>query len=165
MAYDSALVLDTPIAVSDRRDDFRRLERIMVLLGASAVGAIGGFVVAMSFGRIDLWGVIASTAPLLILSLYLTALTLSDAMKRQAWGCGTAAGLHGAALLAWPITSLLIPLNEANFWIAPVAAAATLVLFASCWGGSSRAVYRLGGQGVLIGALIAHQSTLLILGH
>jgi hypothetical protein len=165
MAYDHTLVLDTPVAVSDRRDDFRRLERIMVLLGASALGAIGGFVVAMSFGRLDLWIVIVSTAPLLMLSLYLTSLTLSDAMKRQAWGCSTAAGLHGAALLAWPITSLLMPLNEANFWIAPVAAAATLVLFASCWGGSARAIYRLGGQGVLIGALIAHQSTLLILGN
>lgn len=171
MAYDSTLRIDgeaitrPAIIVSDRREEFRRLERIMVLTGASAFGAVAGFGVAMTFGRLDLWEIIVSAAPLLSLSLYLTGKTLSDAMKRKAWGCSTASCLHAAALLAWPMTALLTPLNEANFWIAPLAAMATLVLFASCWGGASRAIYRLGVQGIVIGGLLTHQGALLILGN
>lgn len=173
MAYDSALLLNRNVFAAkarvasfpDRRDEFRRLERLMVLMGGAAAGAIIGFAAAMTLGRLELWMVILTAAPLLVLALYLTGETAREAMSRKAYGCTAASCLHVAALLAWPLTSLLTPLGSLNFWIAPVLAVGTLVLFASCWSGPSRAVYRLGAQGLLIGALAAHQGTLLILGN
>jgi hypothetical protein len=112
----------------------------------------------------ELWTVILTAVPLIVLALYLVARTLQEGMVRHAYGCTTAAILHAAALLAWPATSLFAPLSAANFWIAPVAAMATLILFASCWTGSSRAIYRLGGQAAIVCALAAHQGLLLTLG-
>jgi hypothetical protein len=151
-------------SVSSPRPEFQRPERVVVLSGALAVGSLAGFALAMAVGPMNLWLLAAVTAPLLLLALHLTSRTLEDAISREAHGCAAAAALHGAALLAWPLTGLLTPLSPLSFWIAPVLALATLVLSASCWGGSPRTVYRLMGQGLLMATLAAHQGTILFMG-
>ncbi|WP_167755734.1 hypothetical protein [Vitreimonas flagellata] len=164
MAYDAVLTANQATAiVAEPRDYFLRSERLVLLTGAVAIGALMGFAATIMTGRTDPWVVIATAAVAITFALYLTSLTLVDALRRDARGCAIAAGLHCAALLSWPMTSLLVPLSEAIYWIAPVAALSSLVLFASCWGGSARAVYRMTAQGALVAALAAHQGALLIM--
>lgn len=167
MAYDATrfpVVAAPETAAVDTRADFRRLERLIVLTGGASVGAGAGFITAVALGRMELWSVVLIAAPLMVAALFLVARTLQEGMTRNAMGCTTAAILHAAALLAWPMTALFAPLSGAAFWIAPVAALATLVLFASCWTGPSRAIYRMGGQAALVAALAVHQGILLTLG-
>lgn len=169
MAYDSALPLNiTAQALAapsqERGDDFHRAERVVVLAGASAIGTLIGFGAAMAIGRLDLWVVILASAPFMVLALHLTAETLRDGLKRNAYGCATAAGLHVAALLAWPLTSLFAPLSMANFWIAPGVAVTALFLLASCWQGDARGVLRVSALGFLVMTVAAHQGTMLALG-
>lgn len=151
-------------ATATPRLDFHRPERIVVLSGALAVGSVAGFALAMSFGGLNVWALAAIAAPALIFALHLTSQTLEEAIARNARGCAVSAAMHGAALLAWPLTALLTPLSPMSFWIAPVLALSTLVLSASCWGGSPRTVYRLMAQGVLVAALAAQQGTILFMG-
>lgn len=146
------------------RTDFRRLERIVVLAGGLALGGIAGFAVEIMLGRPGLLGVIASGAILIPLALYLCSQTLRESFVRHAYGCATATILHGAALLAWPLTALLAPMSPLMFWMAPIAAVSALVLFASCWGGPPRAVYRLSLQGFIVAAAAMYQGALLIMG-
>lgn len=168
MPYDASRfpILTAPQATTAvaTRSDFRRLERLVILTGGASVGAAAGFLAAIALGRMELWTVLLTAAPLLVAALYLVARTLQEGMVRHAHGCTTAAILHAAALLAWPATALFAPLSEAAFWMAPMAALSTLVLFASCWTGSARAIYRLGGQAAIVAALAVHQGILLTLG-
>ncbi len=168
MAFDAGLIRVADVSTLDAgpapRTDFRRPERIVVLGGALALGAMAGFMAAMIFGPLNLWAVAAVAAPVLILALHLTSRTLEESFRRRAFGCAAAASLHGAALLAWPFTGLMMPLAPGAFWLAPLLAIATLMLSASCWGGPPRTVYRLGAQGVLVAALAAHQGAILIMG-
>lgn len=173
MAYDSAPFFNTPASVIaaarpthpfELRSDFQRAERLAVLLGASALGALAGASVALAFGRLDLWVVVLAATPFLVLALHLTAVTLREGLQRDAFGCSIASILHVSALLAWPMTSLFIPLGSFNFFIAPALAMATLVLVASCWGGSPRAVYRTCARGALVAAVAAHQGMMVIMG-
>lgn len=162
MAYDSTLfVHQAPTVAVDR--DFVRSERLTLLMGGAAGGALAGALAAMSFGGLTIWLLIATAAPVLILALYLTAETLTDALKRHARGCATAAGVQAAALLAWPFTSLFTPLNGLNYFIAPTLAMGALVLFASCWNGASRAVYRTAAQGALVALVAAHQGVIVLM--
>jgi hypothetical protein len=164
MAYDAMLTADQAnVSLAAPRADFRRAERLIMLIGAVSMGALVGFAATIMTGRTDTWVVIATAAIGITFALYLTSLTLVDALRRDARGCAIAATLFGAALLSWPMTSLLTPLSAAVYWIAPAAAISSLVLFASCWGGSARAVYRTTAQGALAAALAAHQGALLIL--
>lgn len=169
MAYDSTLYMDAPAPAAaaiaiDPAHDFRRAERLVVLSGASAIGALVGFGAAMAIGRLPLWTVILAAAPFMVLALHLTAATLRDGIARNAYGCATAAGLHVAALLAWPLTSLFSPLSPVNFWIAPMAAMTALFLLASCWQGDTRGVLRISTLGLLVATIAAHQGTMLALG-
>lgn len=167
MAYDSALPVNAEMAAPTVdvvvRSDFRRTERLVLLAGASGLGAALGFGAAIAAGRIELWLVILAAMPFLVFALHLTAETLRDALKRNAYGCAAASIMHAGALLAWPLSSLFIPLGALNYFVPPAAALATLVLFASCWGGSSRAVYRMGAQGALVAAVAAHQGFMVLL--
>lgn len=167
MAYDSALVLNStaaPLPRFEPRSDFRRLERIGVFAGASAIGALLGVIAAIAVGRLELWIVVLMAAPFLVGALHLTAVTLREGFRTDARGCSVASIMHVGALLAWPMTSLFIPLGSLNFFIAPVLAMSTLLLLASCWGGASRAVYRIGAQGALVAVVAAHQGMLVIMG-
>lgn len=154
----------TAVVRAAPRAEFRSLERLVVLLGASAFGAAAGFAAAMMAGRSDLWLLILVSTPFLIYALHLTARTLSEALADKAYDCVGATVIHGAALLAWPMTSLLSSAVVGIFWIAPLTALSALVLFASCWSGGARAVYRSGLQGALVAALAAHQSVSLFMG-
>lgn len=163
MAFDSGLPATySDVAVVAKRADFLRSERLVVLTGAAALGAVFGFSATIMTGRADLWTSLLIAAPMLVLALHLTSQTLTEAISRDARGCSVAAGMHGAALIAWPMASLLAPFGA--YWFAPVAALSALVLFASCWGGPPRAVYRMAVQGALVAALGAHQAALLIMG-
>ncbi|WP_395644957.1 hypothetical protein [Terricaulis sp.] len=171
MAYDSTLLHNPTVAppavlssaTQDRRE-FRRLERFVILTGGGSAGAAAGFGVAIALGKMELWEVLLTATPLMVAALYLVARTLQEGMSRNAIGCTSAAIMHAAALLMWPMTALCAPLSSVSFWIAPLAALATLVLFASCWSGPPRAVYRLGAQAMIVAALTVHQGLLLTLG-
>ncbi|MBX3511715.1 MAG: hypothetical protein KF700_10985 [Hyphomonadaceae bacterium] len=165
MAFDGARVSQTAILPSPIAGEaWRRSERLALLLGVSALGAAAGFAGTLASGRFDLWVLAVIAAPVLALTLYLTGATLTEALERRAHGCAGACMLHVAAILAWPLTALFTPLSAAIFWIAPLAALSALVLFASCWSGAPRAIYRMAGQGALVAALAAHQGVFVILG-
>lgn len=143
--------------------DFRRGERLVVLVGAIAFGAIAGFAIAMSTGRPETWLLVTLTAPFYLLALHLTAQTLTAAFSREAYGCASASALHAAALLAWPVGILLAPFSGMAFAAAPIAALTSLILLASCWAGPARAVYRTGLQGALVTGLAVHQGMLILM--
>lgn len=168
MAFDGALFGTTLQAASaeevGRSDEFRRGERLVVLLGATALGAIGGFASAMALGNADMLTLIAVAAPVLVLSLYLTSEMLRDGLRREAYGCAASAAMHATALLAWPMTALLSPMSATIFWIAPAMALTALIMLASCWQGSKMGVYRVGAMGLMIAGLAAQQATAMTLG-
>ncbi len=120
-----------------------------------------GFTASVSVGRLDMWTVFIVTGIVIAFALYPAAATLSEALKRHARGCATAAMLHVGALLAWP---MLIPFEGGIYWLAPATAISSLVLLASCWNGAKRTVYRTSVQGALIAALAAQQGALILLG-
>jgi len=146
MAYDSArFVHSDEIAVTVPREDFRRGERLVVLMGGAALGMLAALGGALALGRIGMWP-IAVGAPVFLLAVYFSVATLRDAIERRAFGCATAAGMVAFSLMAWPAAALFFPLATLQFWIAPAAAMGSMVLLASCWGGSQGAVYRLSGE-------------------
>jgi len=134
------------------------------LIGAAAFGGVAGFAATMMMGRVEPWVLALIAAPVLAYALHLTGLTLSEALSRRAYGCSTACVLHGAALLAWPMTAMLTPIASAIYWVAPITALSALILFASCWGGASRPIYRMSVQGALVAALAVHQGVFVVLG-
>jgi len=146
------------------RVDFRRGERLIVLMGASAFGAMLGFAAALAGGRVEPWVLALMALPVLGFSAHLTIRTLSEAFAARAHGCASASVLHVAALMVWPMTALFAAANPALFWIAPGIALSALVLFASCWGGGARAVYRASAQGALVAAIAAQQGVTVLLG-
>jgi hypothetical protein len=170
MAFDapmgSFVSVQTPEVAAEQpfASNFRKSERLVVLGGASAAGALGGLFVALALGRIDLWMVLLLSAPVFALSFHFTRETLADALYRDAYGCAVAAGAHAMALLAWPITALFAPLNAIVFWSAPIAAITALALLSMCWTGGSRAIYRTCAQGALVAMIAVQQGTLLMLG-
>jgi hypothetical protein len=106
---------------------------------------------------------VGSGAVLIPLALYLCSQTLRESFSRGAYGCACATIVHAAALLAWPLTALFTPLSPLSFWMAPIVATSALVLFASCWGGPARAVYRLSLQGFIVAAAAMYQGALVLM--
>ena len=165
VAYDFAAMFGERTARTTYvgRNDFRGLERIVVLAGGVALGLSVGFSAAIGLGRPSLGVLIASGVAFEALALYLCSQTLRESLLRNAHGCAAATIAHAAALLAWPLAGLFAPVSALAFWIAPAIALSGLVLFASCWGGPPRAVYRLALQGALVAALGAYQGALVIM--
>lgn len=157
MAYASHTIDALPVP----RSDFLRSERLVTIIGACAFGAAIGFGVAVAVGRADMWSLFLIAAVVLAIALYPAAANVADASWRQSPGCKFAAMTHIGALLAWP---LAVQFAGALYWIAPAVALGSLLLLASCWGGASRVVYRMGLQGVLVAALAAQQGTTLVMG-
>jgi hypothetical protein len=88
MAYDAMLTADQAnVSLAAARDDFRRAERLIMLIGAVSMGALVGFAATIMTGRTDTWVVIATAAIGITFALYLTSLTLVDALRRDARGC------------------------------------------------------------------------------
>lgn len=169
MAYDSAriVVAGTLLieqALTAPRTSFDRREHFALLVGGAGLGALGGFALAMGLGYQNLALTASIAAPLLAFALYLTSRTLTEAIEERAYGCATATVMHSAALVAWPMAALLAPLSPLNFWTAPALAMSALVMFASCWQGPQRAVYRLSAQALLVGIVAAHHGTMLVMG-
>ena len=182
MAYDSALFEPTaalvparktsrrietvpPVQSAQRADDnFHQAERLVVVGGAAALGALLGVFAGIGFGKPEMWIGAAAAAPLYGLGIYFTAATFRDAKEARAFGCACASGLHMLALLAWPVAAIFYPLSMLQFWIAPAIALSALGLFASCWGGSKRAVYRACLQGVLAMGAVTYVGFLAVMG-
>jgi hypothetical protein len=165
VAYDSTAIFaerETRSAFVDR-PDFRRLERIVVLGGGVALGLAIGFVAAIGMGHPSLVALVFSGAAFETLALYLCSRMLRESLARKARGCAAATIVFAAALLAWPLTGLFAPVNGLVFWTTPLVAVCGLALFASCWDGPPRAIYRLGLQGALVSALAAYQGASLIM--
>ncbi len=161
------MAFDASVSVSAQaipRERFMRGERLTVLVGASALGAMIGFAGALASGRLEPWALALIALPVLAFTAHLTIQTLSEAFAARAWGCAAAAGLHVAALMSWPMIALMASSSPALFWFAPGLAFAGLVLFASCWEGASRAVYRASAQGALVAAIAAQQGLGVLLG-
>jgi len=143
------------------RKDFRQAERMIFLTGAGAFGAGLGFAAAVMMGRQDLLAQMLASAPLLALALLLAGQTFVQGARNQAFGCVAMATLHGGALVIWPV---LVAMQNPLYWTAPVTAVATVVLLASCWKGSSAAIYRSAGQMALVAGLASYQGVLSVLG-
>ena len=62
------------------------------------------------------------------------------------------------------MTALCAALGAGAGGVAPGLARSGLVLFASCWEGSARAVYRASAQGALMAAIAAQQGVFVWLG-
>lgn len=169
VVYDAAAMLgEDDVGVRTRpacvgRSEFRRLERFVILTGGVALGLTVGFTTAIGIGRPSLTALVISGAVFVAFGLYLSSQTLRESLVRNAYGCAAAAIAQAAALLAWPLTGLFAPVSAPAFWAAPVLAISGLVLFASCWSGPPRVVYRLGLQGALVAALAAYQGALVIM--
>ncbi|HYD72522.1 MAG TPA: hypothetical protein VEF55_05255 [Candidatus Binatia bacterium] len=157
MTYASHTVDTLPVA----RTDFHRSERLITLIGACAFGAMLGFGVAVAVGQADMWTLFLAAAVVLAIALYPAAANMADASASRSPGCTLAATTHIGALLVWPLAAQF----AGNlYWLVPATALSSLVLLASCWSGSSRVVYRMSVQGVLVAALAAHQGTMLAMG-
>jgi hypothetical protein len=166
MAFDSARIVeaDASLFETSLRVGFDRPERFALLVGGIGLGTLGGLSLALGLGALSLSTIVMIAAPLLVLALYLTSRTLTEAITNRAYGCATATALHGAALLAWPMAALLAPVSAMTFWAAPMLGVSALIMFASCWQGAPRAVYRLSAQGLLVGVLTAHHGTMMFMG-
>lgn len=147
-------------ATKPLRTHFLRFERLVVLVGASGLGAGAGFVTAVALGRQDMWTQLMVAAPVLALALYFASATFAEAQQRKAYGCGVMAACHGISLIAWP---LFVPLQGMSFFMAPAAALLTVLALASCWNGSPAAIYRAALQALLVAALAAYQGALVLL--
>jgi hypothetical protein len=148
----------TPIFTEDRCE-FALFERVIVLLGASAVGLASGFTLSVFMGRHGMWEAVFGSVPALIVALYFASATVNDAINRGATACAAIALVAVGTLLAWPF---MISMGTDIYWIAPVTAMAALLVLAFSWRGSSGAVYAIGGQGALVAALTAHQGLQLL---
>ena len=165
IAYDFAAIFGErePRPVYVGRSNFRRLERVVILAGGVALGLTIGFTAAIGLGRPSQIALILSGAVFGALALYLCSQTFRESLAGNAHGCAAATIAHASAVLAWPLIALFAPVNALAFWSAPFIAISALVLFASCWGGAPRAVYRLGMQGALVAAVAAYQGALVIM--
>ena len=71
------------------------------------------------------------------------------------------AACNAGALILWPV---FVTLPPPAYALAPLIALSSALLLASCWNGSSGAIYRAGAHTALVAALAAHQGAMLILG-
>jgi len=161
MAYDSTAFVNAAAAAP--RNEFRRSDRLVVLMGGAALGALAGLGVALALGRVGAWSLIA-VAPVFLVAAYFAIATLRDAIERRAYGCAAAAAAVASSLLAWPACALFFPMSALAFWAAPAAALGSMVLLASCWSGAERAVYRLSGEALSLCAIAAFFGTAQVMG-
>jgi hypothetical protein len=156
MAYESAVFVNATgqgAAAARAVDDFRRGERLVVLMGGAALGVFAGLGAALALGRTGAWPVIVGI-PLFVFALYLAVATFRDAIDRRAIGCAVAAGLVAASMLAWPASALFVPMSALGFWVAPTAVLGSMALLASCWSGAAGAVYRLSGEAAMFCVIV-----------
>jgi len=144
-------------------DAFSRFDQLIVLLGAAGLGALTGLFGALLLGRTTPWLAFLASTPFLITAFHFTVVTLCDASERKTRGCWAAAILSVAIVLTWAMAGAVVPAGSALYFVAPGLALASLVMFASCWRGSSRAVYRVAGEGALLAVVAAHQGLLAIM--
>jgi hypothetical protein len=164
MAYDSTAFADVETqAIARAPGDFRRGERLVVLMGGAALGLLAGLTGALALGRIGMWP-IALGAPLFVLALYFSVATVRDAFERRAFGCASAGAMVVASMLAWPVAALFYPMSALMFWSAPMAAMGSLALLASCWSGAQNTVYRASGEAAILCAVAGYLGIMQVMG-
>lgn len=163
MAYEATTFINAPAAAVQAPGDFRRDERLAVLLGGAALGLLAGLMSALALGRVGAWPIVFG-APLFVFALYLSVATVRDAFDRRAYGCAAAAGMVVASMLAWPVAALFYSTSALMFWTAPLAAVGSMALLASCWSGAQPAVYRTCGQAAVICAAAGYLGVTQIMG-
>ncbi len=163
MADEVTTFVNGQVVAVQAPSDFRRDERLAILLGGAAVGMLTGLTSALALGRVGAWPIVVGV-PLFVFALYLAVATVRDAFDRRAYGCAAAGGLVVASMLAWPVTALFYPMSAIMFWTAPFAAVGSMALLASCWSGAQSTVYRTCGQAAVVCSAVGYLGVMQIMG-
>ncbi|MBI3437347.1 MAG: hypothetical protein HY054_01615 [Proteobacteria bacterium] len=141
---------------------FSLTDRLVLIFGGLAFGAIAGLLTLIGFGRPSGIERLVIGSMLLMLALHLCAQTLQSSWARNATLCANTAIMHVIALFLWPILYLISP-TESLLWVSPVLAAMTLIVLAFSWRGRGRVVYRLALEAIIVGSLGAYQGGLTLM--
>jgi hypothetical protein len=153
---DAAQLAPAAAIAAPARSDFYWLDRLVLLGGGGAIGTIVGFLTLIAFGRQPTIDLMVGGSMLVMVALHLSTQTLREGGRTRLYLIALA--VNGAALLCWPLA--LAPALSPISWIAPFAAAASLVVLAWAWRGPSRAIYRFAWQGAIIAVLASYQAGL-----
>jgi hypothetical protein len=164
MSVEAATFLFAPSAAAPRDDSFRWSERLVLVLGACAAGAIAGLGAAFAIGAVPLFGMLLFTAPFFGLALYCAGRNGLEAGAGMEFWPGVTAALSMAILAAWPFAFALISWGAPQLWFIPLAALVALTLFTVLWRPSARTVYRSAAQAALIACIAAHSGVVTYLG-
>lgn len=147
-----------------RTERFRPAERLIVVLGAAALGCALGVGATIALGSLEPWMVAACAAPFYMAALHFASEGCRDAINRRAWTAAGVAVLLLAGLAAWPIAVFYAPAQTPLFWIGPAATLTTLAAFVVIMAGEQRNVFRASAIAALIAVLAANQSFLTAMG-
>lgn len=161
MAY---AVYDNTAEMGARVEGFRPVERVGVVLGAAALGAVTGFVATIALGSLEPWMAAACAAPVYLAALYFASEGCREALRRREWLAALIVSLLLIGLAVWPITIFYAVPNAPAFWVGPASSFAMLAAFVLLSAGSAPRVYRASALGALIALLAVNQSLLTAMG-
>lgn len=167
MAFVSTFVAGTaelsPTAksVAPAQNDFFILDRLVLLGGGLALGAIFGFLALIALGRQPMIDLVVVGSMLVMIALNLASQTLRESLAAEARLCTIATWVNCSSLLCWPL--VMVPLLDRVLWVAPALAVLSLLVLTSWWRGSPRAIYRVGLQGAVVAALGAYMGALTLM--
>lgn len=160
MAFVSTFVASTaelrPTArpVAQAHSDFFILDRLVLLAGGLAIGTIFGFLALIALGRQPTIDLVVAGSMLVMIALNFASQTLRESVAAESKLCTIALSVNCAALVCWPL--VMVPLLQNVLWVAPALAALSLLVLTCSWRGSSRALYRVALQGMIVAALGAY---------
>jgi hypothetical protein len=164
MSFDVATFSFAPSASAPRDDSFHWAERLVVVLGACAAGAVTGLGAAFALGAVPLGGLLLIAAPFFALALYFAGRNGLEAGAGANFWPGMVAALSMAILAAWPFAFALISWGAPQLWFIPLAALVALTLFTVLWRPSARSTYRSAAQAALISSIAMHSGVAAYLG-
>jgi hypothetical protein len=149
-------------AVAERAD-FRPGERLVVVFGAIAAGAMAGLVVLLTLGPTAPQVRLAAALAVFGCAVYLIWLSLREVVRtRRADGIALFA-LHVCALLAWPLLAAQLPPMSWQLWLGLPLSLAALAAFLGLKHVPISVTYRSSLHASLIAgiAVFAHMSRIL----
>lgn len=162
MAY---VVLDGDHSVSGAsQSGFRPMERVAVVLGAAAFGALLGLGATIALGALEPWVVAACAAPFYLAALHFSFEACRESLGHREWPALLVGGLLLLGLAAWPIAVFYSSPDSPAFWIGPAATLSALAMFTLCAEGQAPRVYRASALGLVIALLAVNQSFLTVMG-
>ena len=130
-----------------------RGQRLSLVVGGLAVGAIAGFVALMATGPgSPVFSGLEAGA--FALASVLAMLGLKECITQRAYGCASVMTLHMAALAGWLAMTFNASLQP---FVMAAPALVTLVLFSSCWTRGAGGAYRASLQSVFLAAIASAQ--------